>query len=105
MTKPNLLTATALLAHHTDQLRHWGVAGNSRYGLALGQFIADEGKEQQTATMNQLLLVAMINYASGKQTELADKSAGASEGEQRRLFADYMQYQAIIERAKEALNG
>lgn len=101
----NLLTATALLAKHTDQLRHWGAAGNSRYGLALSSFIADENKRQQDGTMSRLLMAAMIKYASDKQTEIANQSIGASEAEQRQLFADYMQYQAIIERANEALNG
>lgn len=100
-----LLTATALLAKHTDQLRHWGAAGNSRYGLALSNFIADEGKRQQDGTMSRLLMAAMIKYASDKQTEIADQSIGASEAEQRQLFADYMQYQAIIERVNEGLNG
>lgn len=105
MQSSNTLTATALLLHHSQWLSSNGVSGGSRYSQALYNLIADQERKRQAAKLNRALLVTIRGYSSRKQTEIANEASGKPEAEQRVALNKYMQYQAIIEKANEALDN
>lgn len=100
------LTATALLVHHSRQLSHWGINGQSRYGQALAGYIATQAHGEREKIMNRALLVAIHNRAiDGQRETLSTITDDMSETDQKATFEKLMSYQAIIEKSAAAING